>query len=75
MIYGVEFRLHNPGNGLWLYRPVFTLITTFVYTWLIFYAAITIKKKHGDNISNSDNKTSDNKIIFCKNKRGLSCLA
>jgi hyaluronan synthase len=44
MIYGVEFRLRNPGNGLWLYRPLYTLITTFVYTWLIFYAAITIKK-------------------------------
>ena len=44
MIYGVEFRLRNPGDGLWLYRPLYTLITTFVYTWLIFYAAITIKK-------------------------------
>lgn len=44
MIYGVEFRLRNPGSGLWLYRPVFTFVTTFLYTWLIFYAAITIKK-------------------------------
>lgn len=44
MIYGVDFRLRNPGSSLWLYRPLFTLITTFVYSWLIFYAAITIKK-------------------------------
>ena len=44
MIYGVDFRLRNPGNSLWLYRPVFTFLTTFVYTWLIFYAAMTIKK-------------------------------
>lgn len=44
MVYGIEFRLRNPGNGMWLYRPLYTLITTFVYTWLIFYAAITIKK-------------------------------
>ena len=44
MIYGVDFRLRHPGSGLWLYRPLFTLITTFVYSWLIFYAAITIKK-------------------------------
>ena len=44
MIYGVDFRLRNPGSSLWLYRPLFTLLTTFVYSWLIFYAAITIKK-------------------------------
>ena len=44
MIYGVDFRLRNPGSSLWLYRPLFTLVTTFVYSWLIFYAAITIKK-------------------------------
>jgi hyaluronan synthase len=44
MLYGVDFRLRNPGNGLWLYRPVFTFLTTFVYTWLILYAGVTIKK-------------------------------
>jgi len=44
MIYGVDFRLRNPGSSLWLYRPLFTLLTTFVYSWLIVYAAITIKK-------------------------------
>jgi hyaluronan synthase len=44
MIYGVDFRLRNPGSDLWLYRPVFTFLSTFVYTWLTFYAAITIKK-------------------------------
>jgi hyaluronan synthase len=44
MIYGVDFRLRNPGSRLWLYRPLFTLLTTFVYSWLIFYAAVTIKK-------------------------------
>ena len=44
MIYGVEYRLRNPGSDLWLYRPVFTFLSTFVYTWLTFYAAITIKK-------------------------------
>ena len=44
MIYGVDYRLRNPGSDLWLYRPVFTFLSTFVYTWLTFYAAITIKK-------------------------------
>lgn len=45
MIYAVEYRLRNPDDGLWLYRPPFTLITTFVYTWLLVYSAITIRNK------------------------------
>ncbi|HEX5905247.1 MAG TPA: glycosyltransferase [Candidatus Nitrosocosmicus sp.] len=44
MIYAVDFRLRNPGDGNWLYRPFFTLLSTYVYTWLLIYAAITIKK-------------------------------
>lgn len=45
MIYGVDFRLRNPRNKLWLYRPIFVLLTTFVYTWLLPYAAATIRNK------------------------------
>jgi hyaluronan synthase len=45
MIYAVEYRLRNPDDGLWLYRPLFTLITTFVYTWFLIYSAITIRNR------------------------------
>jgi hyaluronan synthase len=45
MIYAVEYRLRNPDDGLWLYRPPFTFITTFVYTWLLIYSAITIRNR------------------------------
>lgn len=44
MIYGVEFRLRNPGNSSWLYRPIMTLMSTFILTWLLPYAALTIRK-------------------------------
>jgi hyaluronan synthase len=44
MIYAVDFKLSNPNNDLWIYRPLMTLLSTFVYVWLIFYALITIKK-------------------------------
>src|ERR687884_1678722 len=44
MIYGFDFKINNPGNNYWLYRPVMSLVSMFVYSWLIFYAAITIKK-------------------------------
>lgn len=45
MIYAVEYRLRNPDDGLWLYRPPFTFITTFVYTWFLIYSAITIRNR------------------------------
>jgi hyaluronan synthase len=45
MIYGVDFRLRNPGNTLWLYRPLVTLLNTFVLSWLLFVAIIRIKDK------------------------------
>ncbi|HEY7696712.1 MAG TPA: glycosyltransferase [Nitrososphaeraceae archaeon] len=45
MIYAVEYRLRNPDDGLWLYRPPFTFITTFVYTWFLIYSALTIRNK------------------------------
>jgi hyaluronan synthase len=45
MIYGVDYRLRNPGDKLWLYRPVWMLMSTFVYTWLLIWAAVTIKKQ------------------------------
>ena len=44
MIYAVDFRLRNPGDKNWVYRPLFSMLSTFIYTWLMFYAAITIKK-------------------------------
>ena len=44
LIYAVDFKLSNPNNDLWIYRSLMTLLSTFVYVWLIFYALITIKK-------------------------------
>ena len=44
MIYGVDFRMRNPGNTRWLYRPLMTLLGMFVFVWLLPYALITIRK-------------------------------
>jgi hyaluronan synthase len=44
MMYGIDVRLRNPGYTLWLYRPLMTFISTFIFSWLIIYAAITIRK-------------------------------
>ncbi|MGB6590304.1 MAG: glycosyltransferase [Candidatus Nitrosopolaris sp.] len=45
MLYGIDSRLRNPGYPLWLYRPLFTFMSTFVFSWLLFYAALKIRKE------------------------------
>jgi hyaluronan synthase len=45
MIYGIDFKLRNPGNNYWLYRPLMSILSMFVFSWLLIYATITIKKK------------------------------
>jgi len=44
MIYGIDYRLRHPGDGKWLYRPLMTLLSTFIFSWLIIYSALTIRK-------------------------------
>jgi hyaluronan synthase len=45
MIYGIDFRLRNPGSGSrWLYRPLMTVLSTFVFSWLLLYAAVNIRR-------------------------------
>ena len=44
MLYGIDVRLRNPGYKYWIYRPVMTFFSTFILSWLVIYAAITIRK-------------------------------
>jgi cellulose synthase/poly-beta-1,6-N-acetylglucosamine synthase-like glycosyltransferase len=42
--FGLAFRYENPGSRRWLYRPGMSLLSTIVFSWLIFYSAATIKR-------------------------------
>jgi cellulose synthase/poly-beta-1,6-N-acetylglucosamine synthase-like glycosyltransferase len=42
--FGLAFRYENPGTRLWLYRPAMSLMSTLLFSWLIFYSAATIRK-------------------------------
>jgi cellulose synthase/poly-beta-1,6-N-acetylglucosamine synthase-like glycosyltransferase len=42
--FGLAFRYENPGSRRWIYRPTMSLLSTLVFSWLIFYSAATIKK-------------------------------
>jgi cellulose synthase/poly-beta-1,6-N-acetylglucosamine synthase-like glycosyltransferase len=43
LLYGLDFKLRNPDSTHWVYRPLMSLISTFVLSWLLIYAALTIK--------------------------------
>ncbi|HJT50197.1 MAG TPA: glycosyltransferase [Nitrososphaeraceae archaeon] len=45
MLYGIDVRLRHPGYKFWIYRPIMTFLSTFVISWLVIYAAITIRKE------------------------------
>ncbi|MFL6321734.1 MAG: glycosyltransferase [Nitrososphaeraceae archaeon] len=45
MLYGIDVRLRHPGYRFWIYRPIMTFLSTFVLSWLVIYAALTIRKE------------------------------
>jgi cellulose synthase/poly-beta-1,6-N-acetylglucosamine synthase-like glycosyltransferase len=44
MLFGLDYKLHNPNSHYWIYRPLLSLLSTLVISWLIFYSALTINK-------------------------------
>ncbi len=42
--FGLAFRYENPGSRRWLCRPAMSLMSTIMFSWLIFYSVATIKK-------------------------------
>jgi len=43
-IFGLAFKLENKDSYMWIYRPLMSLMSTTIFSWLIFYSALTIKK-------------------------------
>lgn len=43
-MFGLAYKIEDPGSHRWIYRPVMSLLSVLVISWLIFYSALTIKK-------------------------------
>ena len=41
--FGLAFRYEDPGTHRWMYRPLMSLMSTIIFSWLIFYSAATIR--------------------------------
>ncbi|MEK7847853.1 MAG: CoA ester lyase [Chloroflexota bacterium] len=44
LMFGIAFRHTTRGDRRWMFRPCMSLLSTFVFSWLIFYSALTIRK-------------------------------
>ncbi len=43
-MFGLAYKLENRDCHKWMYRPLMSLLSTLILSWLIFYSALTIKK-------------------------------
>jgi len=43
-MFGLAYKLENPGSRRWVYRPLMSLLSTLVLCWLFFYSAATIRR-------------------------------
>ena len=43
-MFALAFRREEPTSTRWIYRPLMSLLSTTVLTWLVFYSMATIKK-------------------------------
>jgi cellulose synthase/poly-beta-1,6-N-acetylglucosamine synthase-like glycosyltransferase len=43
-VFGLSFRYENPHDSKWKYRPLMSLFSAFILSWLIFYSAFTIRR-------------------------------
>ena len=44
LLYGLDYKIRNPDSHYWIFRPLMSLVSTFVLSWLLIYAALTIRK-------------------------------
>lgn len=42
--WGVAYALDNPRNGRWRYRPLMSLISSVLLSWLLVYSILTIRR-------------------------------
>lgn len=42
-LYAVAFKMEDPKSKVWIYRPLMSVFSTLILSWLLFYSALTIK--------------------------------
>jgi len=42
--FAIAYKIENKDCNKWVYRPIMSIFSTLILSWLIFYSALTIKK-------------------------------
>lgn len=43
-MFGLAYKLEEPSSHRWIYRPLMSLFSTLILSWLIFYSVVTLRK-------------------------------
>ena len=43
-LFGIIYRLENKNCHKWLYRPLMSLLSTLLLSWIVFYSVFTLRK-------------------------------
>jgi len=43
-IWGIGYRIQNRGDGRWIYRPLMSLMSAIVLSWLLVYSVASLRK-------------------------------
>lgn len=43
-MFGLAYKIENHKSGRWIYRPLMSLLSTLIFSWLIFYSMLTIRR-------------------------------
>jgi hypothetical protein len=44
LVWGLAFKIDNPGDTRWRYRPVMSLLSSVLLAWLLPYSMATIRR-------------------------------
>lgn len=43
-LWAVAYRVHNPGDPRWVYRPLMNVVASLVFSWMLLYSVATLQK-------------------------------
>ncbi len=44
LAHGLDYKFRDPKSKTWRYKPIMNMFTSFVLSWLVFPAILTIRK-------------------------------
>lgn len=51
LVWGAAYRVQNPGDSRWVLRPVMSVLSAVVLSWLLLYAVATLRRSTWSRVS------------------------